>query len=84
MLTGVCIIFLSTGIKNVAFLFSAISAQGRKKSRGKQNANERESESDDESTNDILTSSQVASTTSQDWLTTQIVVNEKLYPTLNY
>ena len=51
----------------MAFFFSAVSAKSRKKSRGKQNANGEDAEGDDESTNDVLTSSQVASTTSQDW-----------------
>ena len=75
----------------MAFFFSAVSAQSRKKSQGKKNANgedaESDAKSDDESTNDVLTSSQVVSTTtcSQDWLSNYpTVVNEKLYPTLNY
>ena len=70
----------------MAFFFRAVSTQSRKKSRGNQNANREDTEdTDDESTNDVLTSSQVASTTSQDWLSNYpTVVNEKLYPTLNY
>ena len=85
LLTGVCINCLFTGIKNVAFFFSAVSAQSRKERRGKQNANGEDAESDDESTNDVLTSSQVASTTSQDWLSNYpTVANDKLHPTVNY
>lgn len=77
-------LFLFTGIRNVAFFFSAISAQGRKKSRGKKGANIEDEESDD-SNDDILTSSQVASTTSHDWISNYpTVINEKLCPSLNY
>jgi len=50
-----------TGVRNVAFFFGAISAQGPQKSRrGKKAATVEEYESD-ESNDEALTSSQVAS-----------------------
>ena len=74
----------STGVRNVAFFFGAISAQGPKKSRGKKAATVEEYESD-ESNDEALTSSQVASTASQNWIADYpTIVNEKLCPCINY
>lgn len=73
-----------TGVRNVAFFFGAISAQGPKKSRGKKAATLEEYESE-ESNDETLTSSQVASTASQNWITDYpTIVNEKLCPCVNY
>ncbi|CAH3023600.1 unnamed protein product, partial [Porites evermanni] len=72
------------GVRNVAFVFGAISAQGPKKSRGKRAATVEEHESD-ESNDETLTSSQVASTASQNWIADYpTIVNEKLGPCINY
>ena len=75
---------LFTAIKNVAFFFSAISAQGHHNNRGKKKANRDEEESE-ESNDEDITSSQVASTTSQEWLSNHpTVIDEKLRSSLNY
>ncbi|KAL9954645.1 hypothetical protein ACROYT_G042210 [Oculina patagonica] len=72
------------GVQNVAFFFSAISAQGPQKSRGKKQPSAVEPESDDNN-EELLTSSQVASNASQEWLSNHsTVVDEKLRPTINY
>lgn len=68
----------------MAFFFSAISAQGPTKSKGKKQASAPDPESDD-SNEEIVTSSQVASNTSPVWLSNHsTVVDEKLRPTINY
>ena len=57
------------GMKNVAFFYSAISTQSLKKPTGKKKANEEDEESDDnEQFPDSTCSSQVASSTSQEWV----------------
>ncbi|KAL9960427.1 hypothetical protein ACROYT_G033882 [Oculina patagonica] len=76
--------FPCAGVQNVAFFFSAISAQGPQKSRGKKQPSAVEPESDDNN-EELLTSSQVASNASQEWLSNHsTVVDEKLRPTINY
>ncbi len=68
----------------MSFFFSAISAQGPQKSRGKKQPSAVEPESDDNN-EELLTSSQVASNASQEWLSNHsTVVDEKLRPTINY
>lgn len=68
----------------MAFFFSAISAQRPPKGRGKKQPCTAEPESDD-SNDEVVTSSQVASNTSQAWLSNHsTVVDEKLRPTINY
>ena len=54
------------GMKNVAFFFNAISTQSLKKPTGKKKANEEDEESDDNE--QFPDSSQVASSTSQEWV----------------
>ena len=74
---------LLTGVQNVAFFFSAISAQGPPKSKGKKQAGAPEPEGDD--SNDEVLTSQVASNTSPEWLSHHAtVVDEKLRLTINY
>ena len=65
----------------MAFFFSAISAQGSPKSKGKKQARAAELEGDDCS-NDEVSTSQVASNTSPGWLSGH--ATEKLRPTINY
>ena len=68
----------------MAFFFSAISAQGPSKSKGKKKASAPEPEGDDGS-NDEVSTIQVASNTSPVWLADHAtVVDEKLSPTINY
>ena len=72
-----------TGIKNVAFFFSAISTQSLKKQTKKKKADEGDEDSDDNE--HIPDSSQLASSTSQGWVTSHpTIVNQKLCPSLNY
>ena len=68
----------------MAFFFSAISAQGPSKSKGKKKASAPEPEGDD-SSNDEVSTSQVASNTSPVWFADNAtVVDEKLSPAINY
>ena len=68
----------------MAFFFSAISAQGPCKSKEKKKASAPEPEGDD-SSNDEVSTSQVASNTSPGWLSGHAtVVDEKLRLTINY
>ena len=70
-------------MKNVAFLFSAISTQSLKKPTGKKKANEEDEESEDNE--QFPDSSQVASSTSQEWVSSHpTIVNKKLCPSLSY
>ena len=62
----------------MAFFFSAISAQGPSKSKGKKKASAPEPEGDDGS-NDEVSTSQVASNTSPVWL-----ADHALWWTRNY
>ena len=72
-----------TGIKNVAFFFSAISTQSLKKQTKKKKADEEDEDSDDNE--HIPDSSQLASSTSQGWVTSHpTIVNQKLCPSRNY
>lgn len=67
----------------MAFFFSAISAQGPPKSKGKKQASAPDPEGDD--SNDEVLTSQVASNTSPEWLSHHATaVDEKLRPTINY
>ena len=71
-------------IKTVAFFFSAISAQGCKKSKGKKTTN-KDDEDGDENVDEVLTPSQVASSTTQEWLSKHsTVINDKLRPSVEY
>jgi len=84
MLSNVVSLILLTGVQNVAFFFSAISAQGPQNSRGKKQPSAANPESDDNN-EEFITSSQVASNTSQEWLCNHsTVVDEKLRPAINY
>ena len=75
-----CVTF--AGIKNVAFFFSAITAQGQSKTRGKKHAT---AQDDSDSNGEEISTSQVASSASQEWLSNhQTVVDDKLRPTINY
>lgn len=68
----------------MAFFFSAISAKQPTKNKGKKQASAPDPESDD-SNEEVVTSSQVASNTSPVWLSNHsTVVDEKLRPTINY
>ena len=84
-LTSPCTYTLLTGIKSMAFFFGATSAQAsRPKSQGKKGANVREEESD-ESNGKETSSSQVASTSNQEWLSNHPTVKDKkLSPAINY
>ena len=68
----------------MALFFGAISAQSSKKRPGKKKRNEEEDDSD-ESDGNSLTSSQVASAVSEEWISNYPgVINEKLCPSINY
>ena len=68
----------------MAFFFSAISAQGPPKSKGKKQASVPDNESDD-SNEEVLTASQAASNATPVWLSNHsTVVDEKLRPIINY
>ena len=71
-------------IRNVAFFFSAISAQGRKNSKGKKNTN-KDGEDSDENADEVLTPSQAASSATQEWISNHpTVINDKLRPSVEY
>ena len=78
-------VFISfTGVRNVAFFFGAISEQGPQKSPGKKAATVVEYESD-KSKDEALTSGQVASKASQNWIADYLtIINDKLFPWINY
>ena len=73
-------------IKNVAFFFSAISAQGRKNSKGKKPAKQsKDGEDSDENVDEVLTPSQAASSATQEWISNHpTVINGKLRPSVEY
>ena len=72
------------GIKNVAFFFSAISAQGRKNSKGK-NTTSKDDEDSDENVDEVLTPSQAASSATQEWISNHpTVINDKLRLSVEY
>ena len=72
-----------SGMKNVAFFFSAIATQRLKKQRCKQKANEDHEESDD--TEECEEVSQLAGSSSQDWLANHAsIINEKMCPSVSY
>ena len=82
----ILIVFLliSREIKNVAFFFSAISAQGRKTSKGKK-ASDNDGEDSDENVDEVLTPSQAASSATQEWILNHpTVINDKLRPSVEY
>ena len=71
-------------IRNVAFFFSAISAQGRKNSKGKKTTN-KDGEDSDENADEVLTPSQAASSATQEWISNHpTVINDKLRPSVEY
>ena len=83
-MSKVNVLVLLTGVRNVAFFFSAISAQGPPKGKGKKQASAPDPQSDD-SNDEVVTPSQVASNASPVWLSNHsTVVDEKLRPTINY
>ena len=68
----------------MALFFRAISAQSSKKRQGKKKGNEGKDGSD-ESDGNLLTSSQVASAVSEEWISNYpSVINEKLCPSINH
>ena len=73
-------------IKNVAFFFSAISAQGRKNSKGKKPAKQsKDGEDSDENVDEVLIPSQAASSATQEWISNHpTVINGKLRPSVEY
>ena len=73
MLSNFVSLILLTGVQNVAFFFSAISAQGPQNSRRKKQPSAANPESDDNN-EEFITSSQVASNTSQEWLSNHSTV----------
>ena len=71
-------------MKNVTFLFSAISAQSLKKQTTKKKSDEAVDEESDDN-EQLPDSSQVASSTSQEWVTNHpTIVNQKLCPSVTY
>ena len=71
-------------MKNIAFFFSAISAQSLKKQTKKKKADEDVAEESDDN-QQLPDSSQVASSTSQEWVTNHPTnVNQKLCPSVTY
>ena len=67
-------------IRNVAFFFSAISAQGRKNSKGKKTTNN-DGEDSDDNADEALTPSQAASSATQECISNHpTVINDKLRP----
>ena len=78
------ILFLCPEIQNVAFFFSAISAKGRKKSRGRKAAN-KDGEDSNDSGDEELTPSQAASSATHKWISNHpTVINDKLRPSVEY
>ena len=71
-------------IKNITFSFGAISAQGRKNSKGKKTTN-KDGEDSDENADEVLTPSQAASTTTREWISNHpTVINNKLRSSVEY
>ena len=78
------IVVFITGVRNVAFFFGAITAQGPTKNRGNKGTAVEECERDG-SNDEEMTSSQVASAASQDWISEHpTIINEKLCPSINF
>ncbi|KAL9982936.1 hypothetical protein ACROYT_G005051 [Oculina patagonica] len=74
-----------SGIKNVAFFFSSISAQGRKKPRGKNRANNNKDGDESNDSGDDVTPSQLASSATLEFISNYpTVINDRLFPSLNY
>ena len=72
------------GMKNVAFFLSAISEQSLKKHTKKKKADEDVDEESDYN-EQPPDSSQVASSTSQEWVTNHpTIINQKLCPSVTY
>ena len=74
-----------TGVKSVAFFFSAISTQGPMKTSNKKGRNEENNEDNGGvSDNDSITPSRVSGTSSQTWITNhQSITNKKLRPAVS-
>ena len=75
-----------SGIKNVVFFFSALVTQEKRKAKSKAKAKGKEEDEDsDESNDETVTSSQVASTTSQEWIAEhRSIVDKRLCPAVVY
>lgn len=77
----------STGIKSVAFFFSAISTQGPKKQPSKKGGggNDEHVHGAESGDDDLITPSQVSSSASQTWVSEHpSIINGKLRPSLSY
>lgn len=82
LINKLCFLHFS-GMKNVAFFFSAIATQCLKKQRGKQKPNEEHEDSDD--AEECQEVSQLGGSSSQDWLANQAsIINEKMCPSISY
>ena len=82
LINNFCFLYFS-GMKNVAFFFSAIATHRLKKQRGKQNPNEDHEDSDD--TEECEEVSQLAVSSSQDWLANYAsIINEKMCPIVSF
>ena len=70
----------------MAFIFSAVATQGNSKPKRKLKVQGNEREQDSEESNDeTVTSSQIASTTSQEWIEEHRTIKDrKLYPAISY
>ena len=70
----------------MAFFFSAVATQEKRKAKSKAKAKGKEEDEDsDESNDETVTSSQVASTTSQEWIAEhRSIVDKRLCPAVVY
>ena len=72
-------------MKNVAFFFSAIATQRLKKQRGKKKKKTIEDQGDTDDTEECEEVSQLAGSSSQDWLANHAsIINEKMCPSVSY
>lgn len=77
--------FFSTGVKSVAFFFSAISTQGPTSTSNKKRNDDNNDGNGGESDNDSVTQSQVSGSSSQTWIANHpSIVNKKLRPSVSY
>ena len=73
-----------SGMKNVAFFFSAFATQRLKKQRGKKK-NTIEDHEDSDDIEECYEDSQLAGSSSQDWLANHAAItNEKMCPSVSY
>ena len=70
----------------MAFFFSAVATQGNSQPKRKLKAQGNEREQDSEESNDVTaTSSQIASTNSQEWIEEhRTIIDRKFYPAISY